>query len=532
MGRRVIDVFLSSTAVDLADYRKAVHERLMRTGLFHCVRQEDFGAQNAGAVEFCRQKAREADMFVGLIGLRRGWEPDGDNGKRSITEMEHDWARDAGRPRYLWVAPDDFPVPGNTRESDELHARQLAFRKRVKGGGERVVSQKGFGSPELLASEIVEQLMVQVVTTDLLAVIRPEAAQPGQPAPSKEEQAPAIAAAVERLAEDKDVDLLTLAKNPQGIGVAELEAKLMAREKELEAEAHSTAVKRAEYWRHIGALAFLQDTHKALAAYQKAMDLDAENPEGWCSLGELHYRLGDYAAARNAFTNLQQLGEKTSDLQAQSMASLRLNWIERRTSNLTGAEHLAVRALQLAESAEWQEGMARAYVNLGALYQTRGDLADAEGMCLKSLKLEEELGSKEGMARAYGNLGLICDTQGDPARAEEMQLKSLKLNEELGSKEGMAIVYGSLGNIYQTLGDLARAEEMHLKALKLNEELGRKEGMAIAYGNLGNIYQARKDKAKMCESWRKERDLWRAMGLEDKAAEAEKWLKLKGCGDG
>ncbi len=53
MGRRVIDVFLSSTAVDLADYRKAVHERLMRTGLFHCVRQEDFGAQNAGAVDFC-----------------------------------------------------------------------------------------------------------------------------------------------------------------------------------------------------------------------------------------------------------------------------------------------------------------------------------------------------------------------------------------------------------------------------------------------------------------------------------------------
>jgi hypothetical protein len=95
MARRVIDVFLSSTAMDLAEYRKAVHERLMRTGLFHCVRQEDFSAQDAGAVEFCRQKAQEADMFVGLIGLRRGWEPDGDNEKRSITEMEHDWARDA-----------------------------------------------------------------------------------------------------------------------------------------------------------------------------------------------------------------------------------------------------------------------------------------------------------------------------------------------------------------------------------------------------------------------------------------------------
>ncbi len=72
---------------------------------------------------------------------------------------------------------------------------------------------------------------------------------------------------------------------------------------------------------------------------------------------------------------------------------------------------------------------------------------------------------------------------------------------------------------------------MQLKSLKLEEELGRKEGMAISYGNLGNIYQTRKDKAKMCECWRKERDLWRAMGLEEKAAEAEKWMRLKGCGE-
>ena len=73
---------------------------------------------------------------------------------------------------------------------------------------------------------------------------------------------------------------------------------------------------------------------------------------------------------------------------------------------------------------------------------------------------------------------------------------------------------------------------MQLKSLKLEEELGSKEGMAIAYGNLAVVYWDRKDKARMCECWRKARDLWRAMGLEDKAAEAEKWLKLKGCGDG
>ncbi len=108
-------------------------------------------------------------------------------------------------------------------------------------------------------------------------------------------------------------------------------------------------------------------------------------------------------------------------------------------------------------------------------------------------------------------------------------LKALKLNEELGRKVGMGIAYGNLGMIYQTRGELPKAEEIHLKALKLEEELGHKKGMAITYGSLGSIYAARKNKSRMCECWRKERDLWREMGLTDKAAEAERRLKLHGC---
>jgi tetratricopeptide (TPR) repeat protein len=337
------------------------------------------------------------------------------------------------------------------RESDDLHPRQMAFRKRVMGGGERIVSQKGFGSPELLASEIVERLMVEVVTTDLLKLIQPEAAPPGQPALSKEEQAPAIAAAVERLAEDQDVDLLALAKDPMGIDVGELEAKLMAREKELEEEAGRTARKRAEYWRHIGALAFLSNTQKALAAYEKATALDPDDPESLRFLGELRFRLGDYGAARKSFERLQALAEMVRDGKAQCIAYQRLGWIEERLGTLTLAEQLQRQSLQLATAEGW----------------------------------------REGMAGAYGNLGLI----------------------------------------YKTRGDLDRAEDRQLKAVNLNEELGRKVGMAIAYGNLGHLHEARKDKAKMCECWRKERDLWRAMGLEDKAADAEKWMRLKGCGE-
>jgi hypothetical protein len=70
---------------------------------------------------------------------------------------------------------------------------------------------------------------------------------------------------------------------------------------------------------------------------------------------------------------------------------------------------------------------------------------------------------------------------------------------------------------------------MHLKSLALYEELGGKEGMAITYGNLGIIHQQKNDTARMCECWRKARDLWREMALMDKAAEVERLMKERGC---
>ena|SRR5664279_6625338 len=68
MARRVLDVFLSSTAKDLAEHREAVHKRLMSTGLFHCVRQEDFGAR-WGSRELEEAHEAFANGTLALIGL-------------------------------------------------------------------------------------------------------------------------------------------------------------------------------------------------------------------------------------------------------------------------------------------------------------------------------------------------------------------------------------------------------------------------------------------------------------------------------
>lgn len=49
----------------------------------------------------------------------------------------------------------------------------------------------------------------------------------------------------------------------------------------------------AAAYRHLGALAFLNDTQKALAVYRRATALDPDNAVGWSQLGHLLRRVGE-----------------------------------------------------------------------------------------------------------------------------------------------------------------------------------------------------------------------------------------------
>jgi len=69
----------------------------------------------------------------------------------------------------------------------------------------------------------------------------------------------------------------------------------------------------AETARHRGALAFLHDTHKALAAYRRATELDPENAKVWNGLGHLLVRTGALDKAAAAYRTVASLGQATND---------------------------------------------------------------------------------------------------------------------------------------------------------------------------------------------------------------------------
>ena len=103
-GKRV---FVSSTYLDLREHRQAVMEQVIRRDmLFRGM--EHFGADVERPSVRILEEVREADVYVGIFGVRYG-SIDAASG-RSMTELEFNEAELRGMPMLLYVYGSDATV--------------------------------------------------------------------------------------------------------------------------------------------------------------------------------------------------------------------------------------------------------------------------------------------------------------------------------------------------------------------------------------------------------------------------------------
>ena len=175
--------FLSSTGADLRAYREAAFLAIQKLDGWKCIRMEDFGARDWDVDSFCLARAKECDLFVGIIGHRFGDGPKGS--KESYTQREYRAAREAKKPVLLYLAPDDFSIPANLTEPAWKIKAQEKFRKELIDRKEHIISV-GFSSPDHLARQIVTDIYnwerersaspARVDTAPYLAALREETA--------------------------------------------------------------------------------------------------------------------------------------------------------------------------------------------------------------------------------------------------------------------------------------------------------------------------------------------------------------------
>jgi hypothetical protein len=124
-------VYLSSTLADLEEERKAVFAALASRA---CAVKQSYGASEKDLIATCRDDVGGCDVYVGIFGLRYGYQPPGDNpAGKSITELELDEAEAKGLQRFLFLK-DEKAKGYSAADIDNPRAKIDALRQRIGSG--------------------------------------------------------------------------------------------------------------------------------------------------------------------------------------------------------------------------------------------------------------------------------------------------------------------------------------------------------------------------------------------------------------
>src|ERR1700722_12831569 len=98
---------ISGTIRDLPEHREKVMDVCLRQGVMPSM-LEHWPSVDADGVSASLKKVDEADIYIGIIAHRYGYEPKGH--KISITEMEYDRAVTRGIPRLIFLIDEDHAL--------------------------------------------------------------------------------------------------------------------------------------------------------------------------------------------------------------------------------------------------------------------------------------------------------------------------------------------------------------------------------------------------------------------------------------
>jgi tetratricopeptide (TPR) repeat protein len=450
MAKR-LTVFLSSTGADLADYRKAVLERLRPSDHIHCDGMETFGARDASPEDFCRKRAQECDVFVGLIGHYRGSDVPGDNAQRSFTEMEYASATDAKKPRLMYIVPDDFH-PLAPPQSKKATRQQITFRKQVLAN--RVIS-KEFQSADRLAGAIAVDLM-NLLAEKIAAEITPArdgAALPGQ----QQAVVEAITAVVEG-AEEGDYRMVRALKLLEEKKLTEAEPLLraVAEEKAAKIEGDRKKIEQdskvaAAAYRHLGAIAGLGDPKRAVDAYTKACEFDHDDIHSQLWLGWLQKDRGHLDEAAACFETALKLANAGGHDWHRYWVRLGNGDVEIARGHLDAGLAAFRSAREIADrlakadpgNADWQRDLSVSYERIGDVQVAQGALPEALQSFRDSLAIADRLakadpgnaGWQRDLSVSFNKIGDVQVAQGALPEALQSFRDSLAIRDRLAKAD-------------------------------------------------------------------------------------------------
>lgn len=167
-------IFVSSTFIDLIDYRGAVQDVIRQMG-HNDISMEHFGSRDDRPLDGCLKLLQGCDFFVGIYAHRYGSIPSGQT--KSIAELEYDKATMLGITRLIYQI--DETTPWNPKLIDKGRDE-----KKLKLFKQKLSSQiyAKFTNKDDLAKKVAADLGREIQLKSLTRVENPlEKSEPANP---------------------------------------------------------------------------------------------------------------------------------------------------------------------------------------------------------------------------------------------------------------------------------------------------------------------------------------------------------------
>jgi|SoiMethySBSTD1v2_1073268.scaffolds.fasta_scaffold21540_7 tetratricopeptide (TPR) repeat protein len=279
----------------------------------------------------------------------------------------------------------------------------------------------------------------------------------------------------------------------------------------------------ASCWRQLGALALLDGSDDALAAYARAADLAPESADAQMLAGVLHLRAGNLSAAEAAFRRQVALGKSgngsTDGAVARYRGNTMLGDVLAARDDHAGAMDAYTAAQQEvkgllerdAASVALKRDLSVTCDRIGDMHAAKGDIAGALACYRQSLEIAEELAKgdpasmvwQHDLSVSYDRIGDLLVKAGDPAAALERFRKGLDIAKTLVQHDpenvqwqwDLSASHDRIGDVLIAEGKLDEAVASYGRSLAIAEALvkrdpghpGWQRDLAVSYHKIGSL---------------------------------------------
>jgi len=225
----------------------------------------------------------------------------------------------------------------------------------------------------------------------------------------------------------------------------------------------------------------MNDTAKAIAAYEKLTKTNPDDIDSQLALAGLYEQASNYDEARKRLARVRAADSKNLD------AMLLSGKVEVEAGNSQAGLEFLNSAYSLAAQFGNEETKASIEQQMGTAYLNLNQPQEALKNFNEALKIRKKLGLEKGVASSLNMIAWVQDQLGDSKEALANYKESLSGFQRIGDKVNTALVLLNVGAFYSDHAQYEEALKSNNEALTLYRDLNDEADQALSLNNLGTI---------------------------------------------